>query len=364
MVYSKVITAERRAYAFFLRKECNASFRVIAEKCGISRSSAQRICSQLGLDRKTLVQPRKGRPRKIQERDERVLIRTLKKMRATNVNLTVKHLMRESGLTSQLASERTFSRCLNANGYYFLQARKKGLLNEKDKRQRLKYALQMKRHLSSSPNFWTEDIGFFLDGVSFVYKRNPMKSATSPKARVWRKQGEGLEITAKGSKDLAGGRRLHVMVAIAHGKGVILKEVYEKLNGVYFSQLIRNHFNLCFAAAGPKTNGNRLFVMDNDPSQTSRLACEAMNDVEAEMHAIPPRSPDLNPIENIFHVLKNLLDDEVEEYNITCESFEQFKERVLRTLDSIDIEVIDKTIESMSKRIDAIVTGKGRRTKY
>lgn len=83
----------------------------------------------------------------------------------------------------------------------------------------------MKCHLSSNPNFWTEDISYYLDGVSFVYKRNPMKSATSPKVRIWRKQGKGLEITAKGSKDLAGGRRLHVMVAIAHGKGVILTEV-------------------------------------------------------------------------------------------------------------------------------------------
>ena len=58
-------------------------------------------------------------------------------------------------------------------------------------------------------------------------------------------------------------------------------------------------------------------------------------------------------------MLKNLLDDEVEECNITCESCEQFKKRVLRTLDRIDIEVIDKTMESISKCIYAIVAGKG-----
>lgn len=78
------------------------------------------------------------------------------------------------------------------------------------------------------------------------------------------------------------------------------------MNGLYFSQLIRNHFNSCFATAGPKANGYHLFVMDNDPSQTSRLACEAMDDVEAEKHATPPRSPALNLIKNIFHVLKKL----------------------------------------------------------
>jgi len=35
-----------------------------------------------------------------------------------------------------------------------------------------------------------------------------------------------------------------------------------------------------------------------------------MGEVEAKLHKIPPRSSDLNPIENIFHVLRRLLDDE------------------------------------------------------
>ena len=199
---------------------------------------------------------------------------------------------------------------------------------------------------------------------SGVLYRNPLNDSASPKARVWCKQGEGLQITAKGSKDLAGGQRLHLLVAIAYGKGVILKGPYEKMNGWFFSQFIRDHFSLCFAAAGPKRNGQHLFVMDNDPSQNSGLACQAMDEVEAKLHKIPPRSPDLNPIENIFYVLRNLLDDEAESCNITHKTFDQFNGRVLRTLESIDIKLIDKTIESMSKRIDSVFASKGGRSKY
>ena len=47
-----------------------------------------------------------------------------------------------------------------------------------------------------------------------------MKDACQTESRVWRKLGEGLQLTAKGSKELAGGRRLHLMAAIAHGKGI------------------------------------------------------------------------------------------------------------------------------------------------
>ena len=66
--------------------------------------------------------------------------------------------------------------------------------------------------------------------------------------------------------DLAGGRRLHVIVAIAYRKGVILKAPYEKMTGKFFVTFIQEHFNLSFAQAGPKADGRRLFVMDNDPS--------------------------------------------------------------------------------------------------
>ena len=136
MVFSKIITAKQRAYALYLRRESNASFQVIADKCGISKSSARRICGHQLLYAKKEIQPRKGRPRKVTERHRRILFRTLNRMRAVNVNFTVKQLVKESGFTTQLACERTFSRYLNENGYYFLQARKKGMLNEKDRRQR------------------------------------------------------------------------------------------------------------------------------------------------------------------------------------------------------------------------------------
>ena len=134
------------------------------------------------------------------------------------------------------------------------------MLHVKDKKQLLKYAKEMKHLLSSYPNFWKDDIAFYLDGVSFVYKQNPANNATAPETIVWRKPGKGLQITAKGSKDLAGGQRLHLIVAIAHGKGILLKEPCGKMNGHLFSQFITDHFNSCFAAAGPKRNKQRLFV--------------------------------------------------------------------------------------------------------
>ena len=87
-------------------------------------------------------QPKKKKgvhPRNFDERGIRTLIRSIKKLRRNNVNFTIKQLAEAAGI-SHLASRRTFSRYLNEQGYKFLQTRKKGLLNAKDRRMRLQYA--------------------------------------------------------------------------------------------------------------------------------------------------------------------------------------------------------------------------------
>ena len=60
------------------------------------------------------------------------------------------------------------------------------------------------------------------------------------KNRVWRKKGEGLKFTVKGSKNLADGHWLHLIVAMAYGKYVVLKEAYKKLKGPIITKYIRD----------------------------------------------------------------------------------------------------------------------------
>jgi transposase len=49
------------------------------------------------------------------------------------------------------------------------------------------------------------------------------------------------------------------------------------------------------------------FLQDGDPSQNSRIAMKALESVKAKLFAIPPRSPVLNPIENVFHLANSAL---------------------------------------------------------
>ncbi len=56
--------------------------------------------------------------------------------------------------------------------------------------------------------------------------------------------------------------------------------------------------------------------MDNDPSQTSHLDLQAMEETGVHFLSIPPRSPDLNPIKNIFHLVRVALRKDALEKNI------------------------------------------------
>ena len=152
------------------------------------------------------------------------------------------------------------------------------------------------------------------------------------------------------------------MVAIAHGKGVIKCFLYEKLNGVMFADFIRENFSSMFEdSANPR---GKLFLQDGDPSQNSGPSLEAIESVGCRLFRIPPRSPDLNPIENVFHNIGKSIREDAMTNRIEKETFQQFVDRVKRLCLSYSPEIIDRTIESMPKRIDMVIKSKGQRTKY
>ena len=199
---------------------------------------------------------------------------------------------------------RTVQRFLHSNGYRYLNSTKKGVLLNTDLKRRLKFAKRMKKDYNN--NVWKEKIAFYLDGVSFIQKYNPCDQARAPRGKIWRKPQEGLAYgcTAKGSNCRSGGRLAKYFVAFSYGKGVILCEQYNSLNGEYFKTLIEREFQRMFRES---QKASKLFIQDGDPSQNSAIACAAWKRAGAKLIAIPPRSPELNPIQNIFHIVKRIL---------------------------------------------------------
>lgn len=107
-----------------------------------------------------------------------------------------------------------------------------------------------------------------------------------------------------------------------------------------------------------------MFLQDGDPSQNSAAARKEWGKLDITLLKIPPRSPDINPLENVFHLLDRKLKSDAIEQTITHETYEGFSARVQNTLENFAVELVDKIIDTMPKRISQIVSGAGERLKY
>ena len=90
----------------------------------------------------------------------------------------------------------------------------------------------------------------------------------------------------------------------------------------------------------------------------SRCAKNAMDDVGCHMFAIPACSPDSNPIANMFHLVCANLQSDALTKEIKKDTFLKFSHRVRKAIKTSSVEIMDKTIDSMPKRLAKLVSTK------
>ena len=106
--------------------------------------------------------------------------------------------------------------------------------------------------------------------------------------------------------------------------------------------------------------GNIIFQQDNDPKHTSMIARKWFEDNRIQLLEWPDQSPDLNPIEQLWQYHKRKLAT----YESEPVSVHELWERVEKEWGKTQVEVCTNLIESMPKRIVAVIKSKGCHTKY
>ncbi|KAK3515066.1 hypothetical protein QTP70_006006 [Hemibagrus guttatus] len=101
-----------------------------------------------------------------------------------------------------------------------------------------------------------------------------------------------------------------------------------------------------------------IFQHDNDPKHTSKATSALLKKLRVRVMDWPSRSPDLNPIEHLWGILKR----KVEERKVS--NIHQLRDVIMKKWKRIPVAAREALVNSMPKSVTAVLEYNGGHTKY
>ena len=111
----------------------------------------------------------------------------------------------------------------------------------------------------------------------------------------------------------------------------------------------------------------RTFMQDNARVHTAKKVKKFFEDMGIPLLEWAPYSPDMNPIEHVWKKLKELVfknHPELLNMGASAADLEALCAAIIEAWDSIEQSWIDNLIDSMPRRLEALIKAKGWHTKY
>jgi transposase len=241
-----------------------------------------------------------------------------------------------------VVSYNTIGRYLRRQGYQHKLSIRKPLISTVNRQKRLEFA---EKFVSKSARFWSKVIWSDETSVQ-IFPKTRQRILIHPSSTA-------EKIYTPSTKS-----SVNIMFWGAFGKKGAgpLTVVRDKINSDEYKKILGE--NLLPYLKG--LNYKYLFMHDNAPIHVSGSTKAYMLQNKIPILEWPPQSPDLNPIENIWAIIKADLNS----YACSAKNGNALIQRVEEAWLKIDKCVWKNLIASMPKRMEAVINAKGGPTKY
>jgi len=140
-----------------------------------------------------------------------------------------------------------------------------------------------------------------------------------------------------------------------HGAAFLTK-VNGHLNGAGYINILENS---AIPSAHLLGFGDNFWIQDDGaPCHRSRLVAEWKAENNLRCLSWPPRSPDLNPIENVWRDVKHGLKQ------LRPRNLQELEDNVCNICKNVPIRKCHSYIRPMPRRVQAVIDARGEYTKY
>ena len=137
-----------------------------------------------------------------------------------------------------------------------------------------------------------------------------------------------------------------------------LVEVEGRMNGSQYMAILKDNLRQSMENLSISSD-SAIFQQDNDPKHTSKLVTKWLDDQDIDVSDWPAQSPDLNPIEHLWNMLKRKLNEGDTLPSGVWELWDRASESWL----NIGKDDCQRLIRSMPESIQEVIKAKGGHTK-
>jgi transposase len=291
--------------------------------------------------------PRSGRPKKITERGARALLRTA----CNDTRMTLKGLATPSKSGQQL-NHHTVAIILKSFGKAKRRPRKKPFLTLLHKKKRRIHCRAEKALGRDNRKVcWSDEVTFEVgeDMTTFYVTRGA--------GREEEYADKNLRPTFKSGRTTVGvwscfcGDEMGPLYILPDGENMTAKRYHWVLQTKFIP-----FYNRMKAKYGKEV----VMQEDNAPWHTAKIITKYLNNKRINRMNWPPQSPDLNPIENLWKYIKDL----IAKRKHRCRNAADLRCVLKDVWLEIDSEYLLKLCDSVPRRWDAVLKSKGGATKY